>query len=120
MLTPDYLDALPQPLVALMEQVEEDILQDVARRIGKLGLYDPLTEGAEWQLWRYEQIRALRSEVVKRLAKASGKTEEIGERMCASCCSRPGWTRWPATMMPIVPWALTRRASALPPRCSIC
>ena len=36
MLTPDYLDTLPDALVGLWQQVEDDILRDVARRIGKL------------------------------------------------------------------------------------
>ena len=33
MLLPDYLDKLPDPLVTLFQQVEEDILEDMARRI---------------------------------------------------------------------------------------
>ncbi|MBQ7860340.1 MAG: phage minor capsid protein [Faecalibacterium sp.] len=72
MLTPDYLQALPDALVALWQQVEDDILQDVARRVGKM---DGLTDTAEWQLWRLQQTRALRMDVVKLLAKYSGKSE---------------------------------------------
>lgn len=72
MLTPDYLDHLPAPLVALWQQVEEDILQDVARRIGKM---DALTETADWQLWRREQTRLCNREVLKILARYSGKSE---------------------------------------------
>ena len=33
MLTPDQLDALPRRFVRLWQQVEDDILQDIARRM---------------------------------------------------------------------------------------
>ena len=35
MLSPSYLDSLPNNLVLLFQQVEDDILRDVARRIGR-------------------------------------------------------------------------------------
>lgn len=36
MLAPDYLDHAPDRLVLLWQQVEDDILRDVARRISKM------------------------------------------------------------------------------------
>jgi len=36
MLPPSYLDRMPDAFVQLWQQVEEQILQDVARRIGKM------------------------------------------------------------------------------------
>ena len=74
MLPPSYLDAMPDAFVQLAQQVEDEILQDVARRIGKMGT---LTETAEWQLWRYQQTEAVRENVVKLLAKYSGKMPSI-------------------------------------------
>ena len=71
MLPPSYLDAMPDAFVQLAQQVEDEILQDVARRIGKMGT---LTETADWQLWRYQQTEAVRENVVKLLAKYSGKS----------------------------------------------
>ena len=56
MLPPSYLDQMP----------------DVARRIGKM---DAVTPTANWQLWRYQQTEALRNDVVKLLAKYTGKSE---------------------------------------------
>ena len=56
----------------LWQQVEEQILQDVARRIGKM---DKVTPTANWQLWRYQQTEAVRNDVVKLLAKYTGKSE---------------------------------------------
>ena len=72
MLAPDYLDHAPDRLVLLFQQVEDDILRDVARRISKM---DTLTPTANWQLWRYEQTEALRQDVVKKLARYTGKSE---------------------------------------------
>ena len=72
MLPPSYLDRMPDAFVQLWQQVEEQILQDVARRIGKM---DKVTPTANWQLWRYQQTEALRNDVVKLLARYSGKSE---------------------------------------------
>ena len=72
MLPPSYLDQMPDAFVQLWQQVEEQILQDVARRIGKM---DKVTAAANWQLWRYQQTEALRNDVVKLLAKYTGKSE---------------------------------------------
>lgn len=73
MLTPDYLDTLPDAVVALWQQVEDDILRDIARRIGKAGT---VTETAAWQAWRYEQIQVCRQDVIRLLAKYSSKSQE--------------------------------------------
>ena len=43
MLTPDYLDTLPDAAAELWQQVEDDILRDIARRIGALDELEPLT-----------------------------------------------------------------------------
>jgi hypothetical protein len=72
MLPPSTLDQMPDAFVQLWQQVEDDILRDVARRIGKM---DKVTAAANWQLWRYQQTEALRNDVVKLLAKYSGKSE---------------------------------------------
>lgn len=78
MLPPSYLDAMPDAFVQLWQQVEDEILQDVARRIGKMGT---LTETADWQLWRYQQTEAVRENVIKLLAKYSGKSEATIRRL---------------------------------------
>lgn len=71
MLTPDYLENVPAPMMQLWQQVEEDILRDVARRIGKM---NQITATADWQLWRREQVRLCNREVLKILAKYTGKS----------------------------------------------
>lgn len=72
MLAPDYLDHAPDRLVLLWQQVEDDILRDVARRISKM---ETLTPTANWQLWRYQQTEAVRQDVIKKLARYTGKSE---------------------------------------------
>ena len=72
MLPPEVLDTLPDAFVTLWREVEDSILRDAARRIGKM---DTLTETANWQLWRYQQTEAVRNNVVKLLARYSGKSE---------------------------------------------
>ena len=78
MLPPSYLDRMPDAFVQLWQQVEEQILQDVARRISKM---DAVTPTANWQLWRYQQTEALRNDVVKLLAKYTGKSEAAIRRL---------------------------------------
>lgn len=72
MLPPSTLDRMPDAFVALWQGVEDEILKDIARRIAKTGT---ITETANWQLWRYQQTEALRSDVVKLLARYSGKSD---------------------------------------------
>ena len=72
MLSPQYLEQLPEPLIALWQQVEDDILRDIARRIRKMGT---ITETAAYQAWRLEQTRLLNTDIVKLISKYSGKSE---------------------------------------------
>lgn len=85
MLAPDYLDHAPDRLVLLWQQVEDDILRDVARRISKM---DTMTPTANWQLWRYEQTKTLRQDVVKKLARYTGKSEAEIRRLMQEAATR--------------------------------
>ena len=84
MLQPDYLDHAPDELVRLWQQVEDDILRDVARRISKM---DGITPTANWQLWRYQQVEAVREDVIKLLARYSGKSEREIRRILQEACT---------------------------------
>ena len=81
MLTPDQLDALPRRFVQLWQQVEDDILQDIARRIKKMDELDPLTPTAAWQAWRLAETRAVRSSAAATLAKYTGKSRAEIKRL---------------------------------------
>lgn len=76
MLTPDYLDTLPDAVVALWQQVEDDILRDIARRIGALDELEPLTPTAQWQAWRYEQVQACHQDALSILARYSKRSRD--------------------------------------------
>lgn len=85
MLAPDYLDHAPDRLVLLWQQVEDDILRDVARRISKM---ETLTPTANWQLWRYQQTEAVRQDVVKKLARYTGKSESAIRQLMQEAATR--------------------------------
>jgi len=81
MLTPDQLEVLPRRFVQLWQQVEDDILQDIARRMKSLGVLDPLTPTAIWQAWRLAETRAVRSSAVATLARYTGKSRTEIKRL---------------------------------------
>ena len=81
MLTPDQLEALPRRFVQLWQQVEDDILQDIARRMKSLSEPDPLTPTAIWQAWRLAETRAVRSNTVATLARYTGKSRAEIKRL---------------------------------------
>ena len=81
MLTPDQLETLPRRFVQLWQQVEDDILQDIARRIKTLDELDPLPPTAIWQAWRLAETRAVRSSAVATLAKYTGKSRAEIKRL---------------------------------------
>ncbi len=77
MLSPEYIDHLPDRVVELYADLEIRILEDMARRISKTGA---LTETAQWQMWRLEQIGAEREFIRYHLQRLTGKTQgEINE-----------------------------------------
>lgn len=72
MLPPDYLEHLPDSIVELFRQVEEDILEDMARRIVKT---ESITDTAQWQAWRLEQLGETRQTIRYHLQRLTGKTQ---------------------------------------------
>ena len=75
MLSPDYLEKLPETLLRLWQQVEDDILRDLGWRIAQMRDLDALTPAAQWQAWRLEQSQLVRKGVLSILAKYSGKSK---------------------------------------------
>lgn len=85
MLSPSYLEHAPDALTLLWQQVEDDILRDVARRISKI---ETLTPTANWQLWRYQQTEAVRQDVIKKLARYTGKSESAIRQLMQEAATR--------------------------------
>ena len=72
MLTPEYLDKLPDRVVELYSELEIRILEDMSRRIVKM---EQFTDTALWQLWKLEQIGAEREFILSQLQRMTGKTQ---------------------------------------------
>lgn len=70
MLTPEYLQGMPDAMVSLYAQAEMDILADMARRINGFDLFIP---SAQYQMQVLEEMGALRSDILAQLAKLTGK-----------------------------------------------
>lgn len=73
MLTPKQLSELPDNVVKLYEEIEDNIIRDMARRIVKTNF---ATESAQWQLSRLQEMGTTHDEVFNRLSKATGKSDE--------------------------------------------
>ena len=66
MLSPRYLEGLSDEIVEIYAQLEADILQDMARRIARLG---KVTEATKWQAQLLAETGALKKDVTKLLKK---------------------------------------------------
>lgn len=66
MLTPARLDKLPEPMVQLMAELQDDIIKDICRRITKANY---LTPTAEWQLYKANQLRLSSADINRRIAR---------------------------------------------------
>ena len=73
MLTPKYLEQLPQPMIQLYSRLENEIIEDVAKRISKANF---LTPTAEWRLYKAEQLRLSSKAITAKLARLTGKSEK--------------------------------------------
>lgn len=65
MLTPSQLDKLPEPMIQLMSELQDEIISDICRRLTKAQLMTPT---AEWQLWKANQLTLSSREVKRRIA----------------------------------------------------
>lgn len=73
MLSAKYLAGLPDNLVRLYAQAEQDILVDMAGRIGAMNFYIP---AAQWQHQKLQELGLTTKEIQKRLSAITGKTED--------------------------------------------
>lgn len=79
MLTPEYLQSVPDSLLELYAQVEADILADMARRING---YDYFIPAAQHQLQVLEEMGGVCEEIIGKLQIATGKSSaEMAEIM---------------------------------------
>ena len=73
MLTPRYLDGIADDIENIYSQLEQDILQDMARRVSRLG---KITAATEWQAQMLAELGAFNKKVKKLLKKYSKNIQE--------------------------------------------
>ena len=73
MLTPEYLQSVPDAMVDLYTQAEMDILADMARRINGFDMFIP---SAQYQMQVLEEMGALQSDIVAELSRLTGKSRK--------------------------------------------
>lgn len=83
MLSPQTLHDLPNDMVDLVNEVQEDILRSIAKKLVKA---DYLTPSAEWQLYKAAQLRMSTKEINELLAKYTGKSVREIKRLYTAAC----------------------------------
>lgn len=78
MLSPTYIDQLPDNLVKLYSQAEIDIIVDIARRITT---YDFFIPSAEFQFRKSQDMGLLYEEILKKLTATTGIAKEQLEKL---------------------------------------
>ena len=73
MLSPDYYDSCADDILSLYEQLEDDIISDVIRRIMKTG---KVTETAKHQLEQLQETGLLYDEILSEIAKRTDATTQ--------------------------------------------
>ncbi len=85
MLSPRYLDGLSDELVEIYSQLEADILQDMARRIKRLG---KITESTEWQARMLAEAGGLKTNIGKILTKYDKAVMREIATLCADALKK--------------------------------
>lgn len=73
MLSPEYIESMPQPILDLYSEAEIAILRNMAERIAK---YDYWIPAADWQNMKLKEAGRTQEEILRILSKMSGKSEE--------------------------------------------
>ena len=73
MLSDNELTALTQPIIAIYNQIEMALLEQVAKRFD---VYDKIGGSLEWQLKKLDELGALTTESVKVIASMSKRSEK--------------------------------------------
>lgn len=75
MLSPDYLKDCANDIVAYYQAMEDEIIHDIVRRLVNTDF--EITQSAVWQAEKLQQAGMIYDDVIKRVAKASGKSESL-------------------------------------------
>ena len=78
MLTPEYLEDLPEEILRLFYDAEQEILADMARRVST---YDYWIPAAEYQRKKLHEAGVLQEDILKSLSGLTGKSEAELKRL---------------------------------------
>ena len=78
MLTPEYLNSCTDYLLGMYDALNQSIAEDIARRIVKTG---QMTDSAKWQVKQLRENGELMQDIVKDVARISGKSQNEVKRL---------------------------------------
>ena len=78
MLTPEFLESFPQPIFGLFQELEDEILSDISRRIAKTG---KITDTAQWQIERLNAIGVTDEKIKKAISATDKQAQKEIEKM---------------------------------------
>lgn len=87
MLTPEYLDSCTDYLLGMYDALNQSIAEDIARRIVKTG---KMTDSAKWQVKQLRENGELMQDIVKDVARISGKSQNEVKRLFPGFCTNRG------------------------------
>ena len=73
MIKPEQFDKIPQTIIKLYQELEDFIIEDICRRIAKVG---KITDTAEWQIIRAQEWGMAQKTIKKKIASTLNKSEE--------------------------------------------
>ena len=73
MLTPEFLASFPRPIFELFQDLEDEILADISRRIAKTG---KITDTAQWQMDRLDSILSTDEKIKKAISNPDKQTQK--------------------------------------------
>lgn len=85
MLTPDELKVAPDNIVALYQQLEDDIITDIARRLEKAG---KITGTAEWQIYMLTEMGKDLDDIKSKIAEVNHKSKAEVENLFDEAIAR--------------------------------
>ncbi len=83
MLTPAYLMDVPEMLVDIWAQLEQDIVGDIARRLVKT---NSITASAGWQIQKLRDMRIMQEDIAREVARLSARSQKEVAQLVTQAC----------------------------------
>lgn len=85
MLTPDELKVVPDNIVKIYQDLEDDIISDIARRLQKAG---EITDTADWQMYMLGQMGNDLEEIKSKIAKTNKMSKDEVDKLFINATDR--------------------------------